>query len=306
MGSDVGEDRAVEAPVTVGGSALPGGVMMRTRTRVGVAVRREEDGEIVTEGFAVEPPTGRWTRWPLMRGVVAIHTALKTGQKSMSIGERLRWEELPKGETAAEELEEEQATARVLGEGRGRVRRRAGRGAPDRGVPDRAGRDRQGGGPGGRGVHHRGRGDPARAAARHAAGAEPVPPLPEDPQVPRRRAPGDRRVRGGAAPHRRGRRRVQQVPPAVRDVVPGGVGGRVDRDLRRRAGDHGRVHVRGPHRDPADRRAHRDRRGLRAAAPGGEACGRAPAVPVVARHVGAAAHHGPARRRRSSRWRARR
>jgi uncharacterized protein YqhQ len=84
--------------------------MMRTRSRVGVAVRREEDGEIVTEGFTVEPPTGRWTRWPFMRGVVAIHTALKTGQKSMAIGERLRWEELPKGETAAEEIAEEQAS----------------------------------------------------------------------------------------------------------------------------------------------------------------------------------------------------
>ena len=99
-----------EPPVTVGGSALPGGVMMRTRSRVGVAVRREEDGEIVTEGFTVEPPTGRWARWPFMRGVVAIHTALKTGQKSMAIGERLRWEELPKGETAAEEIAEEQAS----------------------------------------------------------------------------------------------------------------------------------------------------------------------------------------------------
>ena len=110
MGSDVGEERAREAQLTVGGSALPGGVMMRTRTRVGVAVRREEDGEIVTEGFTVEPPKGRWARWPLMRGVVAIHAALKTGQKSMAIGERLRWEELPARRPAAEELEEEQAT----------------------------------------------------------------------------------------------------------------------------------------------------------------------------------------------------
>jgi uncharacterized protein YqhQ len=108
-GGDISEDRSKGPPVTVGGSALPGGVMMRTRTRVGVAVRREEDGVIVTEGFEVEPPKGRWARWPLMRGVVAIHTALRTGQKSMSIGERLRWEELPKGETAAEEMAEEQA-----------------------------------------------------------------------------------------------------------------------------------------------------------------------------------------------------
>jgi uncharacterized protein YqhQ len=77
----------------VGGSALPGGVMMRTRDRVGVAVQREEDGAIVTEGFALEPPTARWTRLPLMRGVVAIRMALVTAQKSMAIGERLGWEE---------------------------------------------------------------------------------------------------------------------------------------------------------------------------------------------------------------------
>ena len=67
--------------------------MMRTRDRVGVAVRREDDGEIVTEGFDLEAPTGRWTKLPLMRGVVAIRTALSTGQKSLAIGERLRWEE---------------------------------------------------------------------------------------------------------------------------------------------------------------------------------------------------------------------
>jgi uncharacterized protein YqhQ len=74
--------------------------MMRTRTRVGIAVRREEDGAIVTEGFDVAPPSGRWTRLPLMRGVVAIRTALTTGQKAMGIGERLRWEELaPAGAT---------------------------------------------------------------------------------------------------------------------------------------------------------------------------------------------------------------
>lgn len=76
--------------------------MMRTRTRVGVAVRREDDGVIVTEGFDVEPPTGRWTRLPLMRGVVAIRTALTTGQKAMGIGERLRWQEVrPPAATAA-------------------------------------------------------------------------------------------------------------------------------------------------------------------------------------------------------------
>lgn len=71
--------------------------MMRTRRRVGVAVRRDADGAIVTEGFDVEPPRGRWARWPLLRGVHAIRTALSTGQRAMSIGERLRWEELDDG-----------------------------------------------------------------------------------------------------------------------------------------------------------------------------------------------------------------
>ena len=78
-------------PDMVGGSALPGGVMMRTRSRVGVAVREEETGRIVTEGFDVEPPTARWARWPLMRGVVAMRTAIRTGSQAMGISERLRW-----------------------------------------------------------------------------------------------------------------------------------------------------------------------------------------------------------------------
>lgn len=85
----------------VGGSALPGGVMMRTSERVGVAVREEETGRIVTEGFPLPTPKGRWARWPLMRGVVAMRTALSTGQQAMSISERLRWgaaDEAPDGE----------------------------------------------------------------------------------------------------------------------------------------------------------------------------------------------------------------
>lgn len=75
----------------VGGSALPGGVMMRTRTRVGIAVREEGTGRILTEGFDPPVPTGAWTRWPLMRGVIAMRTALSTGQRAMAVGERLRW-----------------------------------------------------------------------------------------------------------------------------------------------------------------------------------------------------------------------
>lgn len=93
----------------VGGSALPGGVMMRTRSRVGIAVRREEDGVIVTDSFDVAPPKGRWARWPLMRGVFSIRSAVTTGQKAMSISERLRWEEVrPDGEAEAAAVEEDE------------------------------------------------------------------------------------------------------------------------------------------------------------------------------------------------------
>jgi uncharacterized protein YqhQ len=75
----------------VGGSALPGGVMMRTASRVGVAVREEETGRVVTEGFDLEPPKGRWTRIPGMRGIIAMRMALSTGQQAMGISDRLRW-----------------------------------------------------------------------------------------------------------------------------------------------------------------------------------------------------------------------
>ncbi len=75
----------------VGGNALPGGVMMRTARRVGVAVRQEATGLIVTEGFDLQPPTGRWIKLPLARGIVAMRTALGTGKEAMLIGDRLRW-----------------------------------------------------------------------------------------------------------------------------------------------------------------------------------------------------------------------
>ena len=81
--------------------------MMRTRNRVGVAVRREDGGEIVTEAFDVEPSTARWTRLPLMRGVVAIRSAVSTGQASMAISERLRWEEKRAEGEADEDGEDE-------------------------------------------------------------------------------------------------------------------------------------------------------------------------------------------------------
>lgn len=88
------EDRAAEVaeePTTVGGSALPGGVMMRTRSRIGVAVRSEETGEVLTESFALPEPRGPWARWPLARGVYAVRNGVVTAKESLAISERLRW-----------------------------------------------------------------------------------------------------------------------------------------------------------------------------------------------------------------------
>jgi uncharacterized protein YqhQ len=77
----------------VGGNALPGGVMMRTSRRVGIAVRQEATGGIVTEGFDLDPPSGRWLKLPLARGILAMRTAISTGKEAMLIGDRLRWAE---------------------------------------------------------------------------------------------------------------------------------------------------------------------------------------------------------------------
>ncbi len=77
----------------VGGNALPGGVMMRTSRRVGIAVRQEATGGIVTEGFDLDPPSGRWLKLPLARGILAMRTAISIGKEAMLIGDRLRWAE---------------------------------------------------------------------------------------------------------------------------------------------------------------------------------------------------------------------
>lgn len=84
---------APDEPPTVGGSALPGGVMMRTRSRVGVAVRSEETGEVLTESFSLPEPRGPWARLPLARGVYAVRNGVVTAKESLAISERLRWSE---------------------------------------------------------------------------------------------------------------------------------------------------------------------------------------------------------------------
>src|SRR5271167_1016244 len=96
------------APIgLVGGSALPGGVMMRTARRVGIAVRQEATGEIVTEGFDLTPPSGGWLKLPLARGILAMRTAITTGKEAMLIGDRLRWADPDAGAADAEVTEDE-------------------------------------------------------------------------------------------------------------------------------------------------------------------------------------------------------
>jgi uncharacterized protein YqhQ len=79
--------------------------MMRTRDRVGVAVRHEDTGAILTDAFSVQPLRYRWARWPLARGVVALHAALATGKRAIAVSEEMRWSEEVTGEQA-EEAEE--------------------------------------------------------------------------------------------------------------------------------------------------------------------------------------------------------
>ena len=86
----------------VGGSALPGGVMMRTPTKVALAVRHVDTGEILTDSFEVKTPTGKWARWPLVRGVVALQTALSTGKRALSSSEDLRWSDTGEGDATDE------------------------------------------------------------------------------------------------------------------------------------------------------------------------------------------------------------
>ncbi len=79
--------------------------MMRTPTRVALAVRHEDTGEILTESFEVTTPRGRWARWPLVRGVVALQKAISTGKKALVASEELRWSETdgaPEGQEAEE------------------------------------------------------------------------------------------------------------------------------------------------------------------------------------------------------------
>lgn len=85
--------------------------MMRTPHRVGIAVRQDSDGAIVTDSFVPHAPTGAWARWPLMRGIVAMRMAISTGKQAMATSERLRWGEDPDEQEAAGPL----ATAAIIG-----------------------------------------------------------------------------------------------------------------------------------------------------------------------------------------------
>ena len=146
-------------------------------------------------------------------------------------------------------------------------------------------------------VHRRRRGDPAGAAAGHPAGDEHPAAVPADPVLPRRRAPGDRRLRGRGAADRRRRRRLHPLSPALRDFVPGGLSGRVDRRLRRRVVGDGQLQLRRADRDADRAGPGRDGDRLRDPAPGRTPVERSLALPVGAGDVGPAPDHAVARPR---------
>ena len=203
----------------VGGNALPGGVMMRTSRRVGVAVRQEATGLIVTEGFDLHPPTGRWIRLPLARGIVAMRTALATGKEAMLIGDRLRWGAPEPSDGTDGDVPDDEPLGwgakvlMVVGAVIGIL-------VQVLAFRVRADHHRQAGRPHRSGVHRRRRGDSTCAAARDALGDEHAAPIPAHPVVPRGRASGDRGLRGRRAADGRRRRGVHPFSPALRNLVP--------------------------------------------------------------------------------------
>lgn len=67
---------------TIGGQAVMEGVMMRSPTKMAIAVRKE-DGSISIARHPVAQPTG-WRRWPLIRGVLNFISMLKMGTETLN------------------------------------------------------------------------------------------------------------------------------------------------------------------------------------------------------------------------------
>jgi uncharacterized protein YqhQ len=78
----------VSADATIGGQAVPDGVMLRGRAGWAVAVRRP-DGSIAVADELRRAPARFWTR-PLLRGLHAVGGALPLGMRAMARADQLR------------------------------------------------------------------------------------------------------------------------------------------------------------------------------------------------------------------------
>jgi uncharacterized protein YqhQ len=79
----------VGAITTIGGQAVPDGVMLRGPGGWAVAVRRD-DGEIAVASYPnIRRPRRVWSR-PFVRGLHSLATALPLGMRSMSVADQMR------------------------------------------------------------------------------------------------------------------------------------------------------------------------------------------------------------------------
>ena len=209
---------------SIGGQAVLEGVMMRGPSSWAVAVRRP-DGRIseIVHDVASVAVRRRWLRLPIIRGIVALGESLTIGFKALAISANF-----------ATTDEGEEDASEGIGQGLHHRQLRCRdpvHGARLQGVaraPD--GVDR-------REEQHLLRADRGRAAG-CAAGRLPGADLaaarpPARLRVPRGRAQGDQRVRGGRRSRARDRAAVQPHPRALRHRVPAVGDGRRDRRLRR-------------------------------------------------------------------------
>jgi len=75
---------------TLGGQAVLEGVMMRAKYNWAVAAR-DEQGEIHTEVHPLKSATSskKWTKFPVIRGIVALGSSLALGTKALAISARI-------------------------------------------------------------------------------------------------------------------------------------------------------------------------------------------------------------------------
>lgn len=86
-------------PITYGGQAVIEGVMMRGRDAMAVAVRHPK-GHVVVHGEPLRPrlPLRRWSRWPLIRGVIMLWDTLALGMRSLAYSANVALDEDGEGD----------------------------------------------------------------------------------------------------------------------------------------------------------------------------------------------------------------